>query len=203
MSFASGLITSTSGSAVWTTHSENFQTDRQSGLSTPDVHVTCGIEYRNKRDEHISGNEMRVATRTPLISGNTTSERIFQPTGHYVTGVGVVQGTLVAKSGSVTRLELTSKDNCSTTSARDLILIRNEETFGGYNVVFGNFVAGESGIVNKISYDDCILDMAITPQSQVLLPTNGIMDTLCFVAATGQIVTSSPKATVSYTMFPR
>lgn len=203
MSFASGLITATSGSSDWTSYAENFQSDRESGLSNPDVLVTFGLQYKNKRDEHISGNELKVSTRTPLEEGGTVSERIFQPTGHYVTGVGVLQGTLVAKSGSVTRLELTSRDNCSTTSARDLLMIRNEEIPGGYNVVFGNFVAGESGIVNKISYDDCILDMAIPPQSQVILATNGIMDTLCFVAATGQIDTSSPRATVSYTMFPR
>ena len=52
MSFASGLITATSGSSDWTSYAENFQSDRESGLSNPDVLVTFGLQYKNKRDAY-------------------------------------------------------------------------------------------------------------------------------------------------------
>ena len=143
-----------------------------------------------------------------LVEGGTSTERIFKPGAFYATGVGVVQGSLVAVSGTARFLEVSPTGSCSVVpSARDIIIIKNEEQLGGYIVHFGTpAIGGEKGItstVDKVDYDDVYFDMSLRPQGQALMHTGGVINTLIFVASTGRLLTTNPRATVSYTLFPR
>jgi hypothetical protein len=199
--FASGLITETSGYLSGATTSTYDRGERK-------VMVTRGIEYKNNNDHYISGNVVNTYNSNLSTNGTTSTQIIFQPTGFYATGVGVVQGSLIAVSGYINFLEVNPTGNCSVAqSDRDILLLRNNEALGGYTVHFGTpATGGEKGgtsTVNKVEYNDVYLDMGLRPQEEALLHTGGSIDTLVFVAGTGRMVTTNPKATVSYTLFPR
>lgn len=207
MVYASGLIAATSGNPSYSSF-ESFTTDRRAGISTKRIDVTVGIDYSNNGDSYLSGRTYVLDAQPRDVDGLIT-DFLFQPTGYYSTGLYVSQGSLTAVSGTNTYLDISAGDGSIANNKVNLVIFKNEEPIGGNVVHYGEkckgvyAASGCSSVVNKISYSDIIYDLTILPQSQAVITTAGQVDTFGFVAGTGSINPSdSPKAVVSYTLFP-
>tara|TARA_Y100000401_G_C8306707_1_gene217391 strand:+ start:668 stop:1294 length:627 start_codon:yes stop_codon:yes gene_type:complete len=207
MVYASGLIAATSGNPSYSSY-ESFNTDRRAGLSTKTTDVTVGIDYSNNGDSYISG-PTYILDSQPRDGNGLITDFLFQPTGYYGTGLYVSQGSLTAISGTNTYLDITGGAGSIANNKINLVFFKNEEPIGGNVVHYGEkckgvyAASGCSSVVNKITYSDIIYELTILPQSQAVITTAGQIDTFGFVAGTGSINPSdSPKAVVSYTLFP-
>jgi len=207
MVYASGLIAATSGNPSYSSY-ESFNTDRRAGLSTKTTDVTVGIDYSNNGDSYISG-PTYILDSQPRDDNGLITDFLFQPTGYYGTGLYVSQGSLTAISGTNTYLDITGGAGSIANNKINLVFFKNEEPIGGNVVHYGEkckgvyAASGCSSVVNKITYSDIIYELTILPQSQAVITTAGQIDTFGFVAGTGSINPSdSPKAVVSYTLFP-
>tara|TARA_R110002020_G_scaffold175781_1_gene367731 strand:- start:104 stop:730 length:627 start_codon:yes stop_codon:yes gene_type:complete len=207
MVYASGLIAATSGNPSYSSY-ESFNTDRRTGLSTKTADVTVGIDYSNNGDSYISGLTY-ILDSQPRDANGLITDFLFQPTGYYGTGLYVSQGSLTAISGTNTYLDITGGAGSIANNKINLVFFKNEEPIGGNVVHYGEkckgvyAASGCSSVVNKITYSDIIYELTILPQSQAVITTAGQIDTFGFVAGTGSINPSdSPKAVVSYTLFP-